>query len=102
MFDKTFMNYQELGIRVRQQREEMNWTQKDLANCTGVTASSIGHIERAEKIPSLETVARRCIALDTTMEWLVFGERQKCEGDACPLFAGLEALFSAYGFGRKA
>ncbi len=102
MFDKTLMNYQELGIRVRQRREEMNWIQKDLAERTGVIASFIGHIERAEKIPSLETVARLSKALDTTMEWLVFGERQRCEGDACPLFADLEALYSAYGFGRKA
>jgi len=52
-------------------------------------------------VPSLETVARLSRALNTTMEWLVFGERQRCEGEACPLFADLEALYSAYGFRRK-
>lgn len=97
-----FVDYTNMGDRIRNRRQDLEMTQGQLANCTGVTTSFIGHIERAEKIPSLETVARLSKALDTTMEWLVFGERERCEGDACPLYADLEALFSAYGFGREA
>jgi len=92
MNDTQRMNYQDLGIRIRQQREALNLTQGDLAKRICVTASFIGQIERAEKVPSLETAARLSNALDTTMDWLVFGNRHKCDGKACPLFDDLDAL----------
>ncbi len=95
------LDYTMMGDRIREQRQLLELTQGQLAKRAGVTASFIGHIERAEKVQSLETVARLSRALNTTMEWLVFGERQRCEGEACPLFADLEALYSAYGFRRK-
>ena len=94
------MNYQVMGVRIRQQREKKNCTQNDLAKRICVTASFIGHIERAEKVPSLETLARLSVALDTTMDWLVFGNRHKCDGKACPLYDDLDALMMAYGINK--
>jgi len=100
MIESGNMNYQDLGIRIRQQREARNLTQGDLAKRICATASFIGQIERAKKVPSLETAARLSMALDTTMDWLVFGNRHKCDGKACPLFDDLDALMVAYGLKR--
>ena len=58
------MDYERLGLRVRQQREIKNLTQSQLARKTSVTASFIGHIERGEKKASVETVVALCNALD--------------------------------------
>ena len=74
-------------------------TQADLARRIGVSASFIGHIERAEKVPSLETMARLGEALGVTLDWLVFGVNRRCAGKRCPLYAELAALLRAYGIG---
>lgn len=57
------MDYEKLGIRVRQQRELNNLTQGELARKVGVTGSFIGHIERGEKKASVETLVALCNAL---------------------------------------
>lgn len=58
------MDYEKLGLRVRQQREMSNLTQNQLARKASVTASFIGHIERGEKKASVETVVALCNALE--------------------------------------
>ena len=58
------MDYERLGLRVRQQREIKNLTQSQLARKTSVTASFIGHIERGEKKASVETIVALCNALE--------------------------------------
>lgn len=58
------MDYEKLGVRVRQQRELNNLTQGQLARKAGVTGSFIGHIERGEKKASVETVVALCNALE--------------------------------------
>ena len=58
------MDYEKLGLRVRQQREMSNLTQNQLARKASVTASFIGHIERGEKKASVETIVALCNALE--------------------------------------
>ena len=94
------VNYWELGTRIRQKRESIDWTQSDLARRIGVSGSFIGHIERAEKAPSLETVGKICVALDTSMDWLVFRLKRRCDGNTCPLYNDLSGLMKAYGLGK--
>ena len=60
------VDYEQLGVRVRQQRELNNLTQGELARKVGVTGSFIGHIERGEKKASLETLVALCNALEIT------------------------------------
>ena len=57
------MDYDKLGVRVRQQRELKGLTQSQLARKVGVTGSFIGHIERGEKKASVETLVALCNAL---------------------------------------
>jgi len=58
------MDYEKLGVRVRQQRVLNRLTQEQLAEKTGVSSSFIGHIERGEKKASVETVVALCNAMD--------------------------------------
>ncbi len=58
------MDYEKLGVRVRQQRVMNRLTQEQLAEKTGVSSSFIGHIERGEKKASVETVVALCNAMD--------------------------------------
>lgn len=58
------MDYRKLGVRVRQQREQHEWTQGQLAQKVGVSSSFIGHIERGEKKASVETVVAICNAME--------------------------------------
>ena len=52
------MDYEKLGVRVRQQRVLNRLTQEQLAEKAGVSSSFIGHIERGE------TVVALCNAMD--------------------------------------
>ena len=58
------MDYRQLGVRVRQQRELNDLTQSQLAARVGVSSSFIGHIERGEKKASVETVVALCNAME--------------------------------------
>ena len=60
------VDYEKLGVRVRQQRELNNLTQSQLARKVGVTGSFIGHIERGEKKASVDTVVALCNALEVS------------------------------------
>ncbi len=93
------VDFRDLGMRIRQQRIKLDWTQAELAKRIGVTGSFIGHIERAEKAPSLETVARLSVVLGATMDWLVFGIKQRCDVAACSLYMDLNEIMGKYGIG---
>ena len=58
------VDYEKLGLRVRQQRELNGLTQSQLARKVGITGSFIGHIERGEKKASVDTVVALCNALE--------------------------------------
>ncbi|MBR6219495.1 MAG: helix-turn-helix transcriptional regulator, partial [Clostridia bacterium] len=58
MNGKTEMDYSVIGRRVRDRRAELGMTQSELAARIKVSASFIGHIERGEKIASLDTMMR--------------------------------------------
>ena len=101
MSEGSIVDYEAIGNRVYHRRREMALTQSTLAGRIGVSASIIGHIERAEKVASFDTIARLCRALDVSVDWLAWGERSRCEGGLCPLYRELSALLSAYGLVRR-
>ena len=56
--------------------------------------------ERAEKIPSLETMARLACALNTSLDYLVCGMRPRCDRENCHLYTDMEHLLKAFGFDK--
>ena len=101
MNGKTEMDYSVIGRRVRDRRAELGVTQSELAARIKVSASFIGHIERGEKIASLDTMMRLSKALEVSLDWLAWGGQRRCEGEECPLFRELSTLFSAYGLDKR-
>ncbi len=50
------VNYQDLGLRVRDARKAKHLTQEQLAEKVGIYASFMGHIERGTRIASIDTL----------------------------------------------
>ena len=90
------IEYSVVGKRIKERREALALTQKELADLVGVSPSFIGHLERAEKIPSVETLAKLCAAVDMSMDYLLFGTIHACDREKCELFRDLQSLMAAY------
>lgn len=65
------INKELLGQRLKKERKQLNMTQEELAELIGVTPAFVGHIERAERSFSLDTLARLCDALGVTIDYLL-------------------------------
>ena len=63
MIERIHIDYKKIGQRVYQERRATGLTQAELAKLTGVSSWFIGHIEREEKIASLDTMAQLSEAL---------------------------------------
>jgi len=93
---ENHLDYPAMGRRVRALRQARRLTQEALAAQIGVSVSFIGHIERAEKLCSLETVARLSDAFDVPADYLLRGKMLTCDRQACPLYAELSEVFKRY------
>lgn len=65
------MDYAALGQKVRLLRKQKNMTQEQLAECVGISASFLGHIERGTRVASLETLVALCQTLQVSPEYLL-------------------------------
>ena len=92
----TQIQFAAIGERIRSRRLEMGLTQAQLGRLVDVSGSFVGHLERAEKIPSVETLMRLCIGMDMSMDYLVMGVRRECERTHCALYEELRALLDRY------
>ena len=70
------LDYKEIGKRIRTRRRELNITQEQVAERAGISTSFIGHIERGEKVASVETLAALSAALDMDLNYMIFGVRR--------------------------
>ena len=57
----------EMGEQVRGTREERGWSQRDLAELTGMTQPAIARFEAGGTTPTLPILARIANAFDTTL-----------------------------------
>lgn len=57
----------ELGVQVRGMRMERGWSQRDLAENTGMTQPSIARFEAGGTTPTLPILERIANAFDTTL-----------------------------------
>jgi transcriptional regulator with XRE-family HTH domain len=61
------------GATVRELRLARNWTQEDLADAAGLTATYVGQVERGDKAPSLSVVLRLARGLSVAPATLLVG-----------------------------
>ncbi|MBQ3155643.1 MAG: helix-turn-helix transcriptional regulator [Clostridia bacterium] len=69
------MDYKLLGMKIRLFRRKQGLTQEQLAERTELSASFISHIERGNRISSLETVMKLCHVLQVTPNDLLQEEK---------------------------
>ena len=65
------MDYQDMGLRIRNARRAMGMTQEELADQLGISASFLGHLERGTRVASLETLVALCNALKVSPQELL-------------------------------
>lgn len=59
------------GATVRQLRENLGWTQEQLAEVAEMSATYIGFIERGENVPTLTIILKLADALGVTPAQLI-------------------------------
>jgi len=65
------VDYVYLGKRIRDRRKSLKLSQEKLSEAVDITTSYLGQIERAERIPSLETLVKISNALGVTVDFLL-------------------------------
>src|SRR5437868_13232754 len=68
MMKKTGVNTSELGSAVRRRREQQGLSLRDVADITGVSASTLSRIENGAGKPDADNIARLASWLDMPIE----------------------------------
>ena len=77
--NKNLVNTVELGRSIRRKREEMGLSLRDVADETGVSASTLSRIENGTGKPDADNIARLTAWLDVPMERIMSG--REMDGD---------------------
>src|SRR5687767_6866057 len=70
---KSLVDTDELGRAVRRKREELSASLRDVADVTGVSASTLSRIENGTGKPDADNIARLTNWLDVPMERIMGG-----------------------------
>jgi len=73
MAEKSLVNTVELGRAIRRKREEQGLSLRDVANETGVSASTLSRIENGTGKPDADNIARLTAWLNVPMERIMGG-----------------------------
>lgn len=73
MFKSNYINHVQIGYRIKEVREQNNFSQARLAEETGLSISYISHIENAKRKASLESIIRIVNVLGITIDELLAG-----------------------------
>ena len=65
------IDFKKLGLRIKEARHRKNITQERLAALTDLSPNFIGRIESNNSKVSLTSLVKICMALDTSMDYLL-------------------------------
>ena len=85
-----------IGRRICLQRKKLKLSQERLAEYTDISSSFVGAIERGEKIPAVDTLARLAKCLDTSLDYLVFGIVNTCDKAQCSLYTDIMKVVESH------
>ena len=92
--DANELDYEKIGLRIRETRKARNWNQGELAQRAGLkNTAHISHIETGKKKPPVATIVCIANALSVSVDWLlcdnlvqakhIFDERIALELEDC-------------------
>lgn len=79
-----------LGENIKREREKAGYTQERFSEIIDMTPNNLSAVERGVAGVSLKTLRRICEALKVSADDLLFGQREKSDGEA--LIRKLERL----------
>jgi len=65
------IDFDAIGQKLRAERERVGKTQEQVAEVIGITSAFVGHIERAERSMSLDTLIKFCNYYHVTIDYLL-------------------------------
>ena len=83
---KKLVNTEELGRAVRRKRNEANLSLRDVADETGVSASTLSRIENGTGKPDADNIARLTAWLDVPMERILSGRSNEDQHQAAVVY----------------
>lgn len=83
---KDLVNTHELGRAIRRRREELALSLRDVANETGVSASTLSRIENGTGKPDADNIARLTSWLDVPMERILGGRHSESENSKAVVY----------------
>ena len=78
---KNTVNTIELGRSIHRKREELKLSLRDVADVTGVSASTLSRIENGTGKPDADNIARLTNWLDMPMERIMSGRQPDADGN---------------------
>ena len=66
------MDQQDLGLRLKELRQQANLTQSQLANKVGITRQALSSYELGKRMPSAETLSKLSSVLNTDLIEILF------------------------------
>lgn len=70
--DVNELDYEKIGMRIREARKARNWNQSELAYYAGLKNSAhISHLENGQKKPTLATIVKIANAMSVSVDWLL-------------------------------
>jgi transcriptional regulator with XRE-family HTH domain len=89
---KSLVNTQELGRSVKRRREHLGLSLRDVANVTGVSASTLSRIENGTGKPDADNIARLTSWLDVPMERILAGRNPETTETAAVVYYPQEPM----------
>ena len=65
------IDFKSIGLKLRQERENIGLTQEAVAEIIDITPAFVGHLERSERSMSLNTLIRFCNLYCITIDYLL-------------------------------
>ena len=83
---KSLVNTIELGRAIRRKREEAGLSLRDVADETGVSASTLSRIENGTGKPDADNIARLTAWLNMPMERVMSGRAEETDGSKAVVY----------------
>jgi transcriptional regulator with XRE-family HTH domain len=83
---KSLVNTEELGRAIRRRRDELGLSLRDVADKTGVSASTLSRIENGTGKPDADNIARLAGWLDMPMERVLSGRNSNNDEAAAVIY----------------
>lgn len=78
---KKRVNFKDVGDRIRTEREKLQISREKFAEILNLSPFFVGQIERGERKMSISTLISVSECLRVSLDYLIFGEVYKVEGD---------------------